>query len=190
VDPRLQTLIELQGSTRYLRAEAEAARLPKQIESIQARWPRPRNRSRPSGAARRHPQGAALQGEGPRVISAKRSKLEARLYEVKTNKGVLRGAARDRESKQEKAKRGGDPRADGAARSASTSRSAGGHPAQDPLGAGHPGRGRRAQEAGRRRAGARRLRSSATAAPRTSRPACCSTTTGCYARATACGWPR
>jgi uncharacterized protein len=106
VDPQLQTLIELQAyDARIAALEAEAARLPKQIESLQASLAEAKKqvetvRTR-LDATRKDVRAKEKDLE---VISAKRAKLEARLYEVKTNKEYSAALLEIEESKQEKAK--------------------------------------------------------------------------------------
>jgi uncharacterized protein len=106
VDPQLQTLIELQGfDARIAALEAEASRLPKQIEALQASL----------ADAKKQLEGLKVRVDAARkelrakekdleVIAAKRAKLEARLYEVKTNKEYSAALLEIEESKQEKAK--------------------------------------------------------------------------------------
>jgi predicted nucleic acid-binding Zn-ribbon protein len=106
VDPQLQTLIELQGyDARISALEAEAARLPKQIETLQASLAEAKKQVETIkarvDAARKELRAKEKDLE---VISAKRSKLEARLYEVKTNKEYSAALLEIEESKQEKAK--------------------------------------------------------------------------------------
>ena len=106
MDPQLQTLIELQAlDARIAALDAEAARLPKQIESIQTSLAEAKKqvetiRAR-LDATRKELRAKEKDLE---VISAKRSKLEARLYEVKTNKEYSAALLEIEESKQEKAK--------------------------------------------------------------------------------------
>lgn len=106
MDPQLQTLIELQGyDARIAALEAEAARLPKQIESLQASLAEARKqvetiRAR-LDATRKELRAKEKDLE---VIAAKRSKQEARLYEVKTNKEYSAALLEIEESKQEKGK--------------------------------------------------------------------------------------
>jgi hypothetical protein len=106
VDPQLQTLIELQAlDARIAALDAEAARLPKQIESIQTSLADAKKqvetiRAR-LDATRKELRAKEKDLE---IISAKRSKLEARLYEVKTNKEYSAALLEIEESKQEKAK--------------------------------------------------------------------------------------
>ena len=106
MDPQLQTLIELQGfDARIAALEAEASRLPKQIEALQASL----------ADAKKQLEGLKVRADAARkelrtkekdleVIAAKRAKLEARLYEVKTNKEYSAALLEIEESKQEKAK--------------------------------------------------------------------------------------
>jgi uncharacterized protein len=106
VDPQLQTLIELQGyDGRIAALETEAARLPKQIESIQSSLAEAKKQAETIkaqlDATRKELRAKEKDLE---VISAKRSKLEARLYEVKTNKEYSAALLEIEESKQEKAK--------------------------------------------------------------------------------------
>jgi predicted nucleic acid-binding Zn-ribbon protein len=106
VDPQLQTLIELQGyDARIAALEAEAARLPKQIETLQTSLAEAKKqvetiKSR-LDATRKDVRAKEKDLE---VIGTKRSKLEARLYEVKTNKEYSAALLEIEESKQEKAK--------------------------------------------------------------------------------------
>jgi predicted nucleic acid-binding Zn-ribbon protein len=106
VDPQLHTLIDLQGyDARISALEAEAVRLPKQIESIQSSLAEARKQVETIktrlDATRKDLRSKEKDLE---VISAKRSKLEARLYEVKTNKEYSAALLEIEESKQEKAK--------------------------------------------------------------------------------------
>jgi hypothetical protein len=106
VDPQLQTLIELQAlDARIAALDAEAARLPKQIESIQTSLADAKKQVETIkvrlDATRKELRAKEKDLE---VISAKRSKLEARLYEVKTNKEYSAALLEIEESKQEKAK--------------------------------------------------------------------------------------
>jgi uncharacterized protein len=95
VDPQLQTLIELQGyDARIAALEAEAARLPKQIEALQASL----------AEAQKQVETLRTKEKDLEVISGKRAKLEGRLYEVKTNKEYSAALLEIEESKQEKAK--------------------------------------------------------------------------------------
>ena len=106
MDPQLQTLIELQGyDARISALEAEAVRLPKQIESIQSSLAEARKQVETIktrlDATRKELRAKEKDLE---VISGKRSKLEARLYEVKTNKEYSAALLEIEESKQEKGK--------------------------------------------------------------------------------------
>jgi uncharacterized protein len=106
VDPLLNTLIELQGfDARIAALETEAARLPKQIESIQASLADAKKQLE-TVRGRVDTTRKELRGKEKdlEVISAKRAKLEARLYEVKTNKEYSAALLEIEESKQEKAK--------------------------------------------------------------------------------------
>src|SRR5262245_46400281 len=106
VDSQLATLIELQKYDARIGAlEAEATRLPKQIETIQVSL----------GEAKKTLEGLKARIDTGRkelrgkekdleVIAAKRAKQEARLYEVKTNKEYSAALLEIEESKQEKAK--------------------------------------------------------------------------------------
>jgi predicted nucleic acid-binding Zn-ribbon protein len=106
VDPQLQTLIDLQGfDARIAALETEAARLPRQIESLQASLAEAKKQVETIkarvDATRKELRSKEKDLE---VIAAKRSKLEARLYEVKTNKEYSAALLEIEESKQEKAK--------------------------------------------------------------------------------------
>jgi predicted nucleic acid-binding Zn-ribbon protein len=106
VDPQLQTLIDLQGyDARIAALEAEAARLPRQIESLQASLAEARKQAETIktrlDATRKE---LRTREKDLEVIAAKRSKLEGRLYEVKTNKEYSAALLEIEESKQEKGK--------------------------------------------------------------------------------------
>jgi predicted nucleic acid-binding Zn-ribbon protein len=106
VDSQLSTLIELQGyDARISALEAEAARLPKQIEAIQTSLAEAKKTLETLktriDAGRKDLRGKEKDLE---VIAAKRSKQEARLYEVKTNKEYSAALLEIEESKQEKGK--------------------------------------------------------------------------------------
>jgi len=106
VDPQLQTLIDLQGyDARIASLEAEAARLPKQIESLQTSLAEAKKQME-TLKARVDTTRKDLRAKEKdlEVIAAKRAKLEARLYEVKTNKEYSAALLEIEESKQEKAK--------------------------------------------------------------------------------------
>ena len=106
VDAQLKTLIDLQGvDTRIATLEAEAARLPKEIAAIHAAI----------DAVKQEVDGAKARIDITRkdqrakekdleVVQAKRSKTEARLYEVKTNKEYSAVLSEIEEIKQEKGK--------------------------------------------------------------------------------------
>ena len=106
MDPQLQTLIDLQGyDARIAALEAEAARLPRQIESIQTSLAEAKKQME-TLKARMDITRKDLRAKEKdlEVIAAKRAKLEARLYEVKTNKEYSAALLEIEESKQEKAK--------------------------------------------------------------------------------------
>jgi predicted nucleic acid-binding Zn-ribbon protein len=106
VDPQLQTLIELQKyDARISALEAEAARLPKQIESIQSSLAEAKKQVE-TIKTRLDTTRKELRAKEKdlEVVGAKRSKLEARLYEVKTNKEYSAALLEIEDSKQEKAK--------------------------------------------------------------------------------------
>ncbi len=106
MDPQLQTLIELQGfDAKIAGLETEAARLPRQIEAIQSAL----------GEARKAVETIKTKLDATRkdlrarekdleVANVKRQKLEAKLYEVKTNKEYSAVLLEIEEAKQEKAK--------------------------------------------------------------------------------------
>jgi predicted nucleic acid-binding Zn-ribbon protein len=106
VDSQLATLIDLQGyDARISALEAEATRLPKQIEAIQASLAEARKTL--EGLKSRIDAGRKdlrAKEKDLEVIAAKRAKQEARLYEVKTNKEYSAALLEIEESKQEKAK--------------------------------------------------------------------------------------
>jgi predicted nucleic acid-binding Zn-ribbon protein len=106
VDPQLQTLIELQTyDARIAALEAEAARLPRQIESLQASLADAKKQLETvKGRVDTTRKELRAKEKDLEVISAKRAKLEARLYEVKTNKEYSAALLEIEESKQEKAK--------------------------------------------------------------------------------------
>ena len=106
MDPQLQTLIDLQGYDGKIAAlEAEAARLPKQIESLQASLAEARKQVETvKGRVDSTRKELRSKEKDLEVTAAKRSKLEARLYEVKTNKEYSAALLEIEESKQEKAK--------------------------------------------------------------------------------------
>ena len=106
MDPQLQTLIELQGyDARISALEAEAGRLPRQIESIQASLAEAKKQMETvKGRVDSTRKELRAKEKDLEVIAAKRAKLEARLYEVKTNKEYSAALLEIEESKQEKAK--------------------------------------------------------------------------------------
>jgi len=105
VDPQLQTLIDLQGhDSRIATLEAEAARLPRQLEAIRASL----------AEARTAVEGVNARVDGTKkslrakerdleVTNTKRTKAEGRLWEVKTNKEYSAALLEIEEIKQEKA---------------------------------------------------------------------------------------
>jgi uncharacterized protein len=106
VDGNLQTLISLQAiDTRIAALEADAARLPKEIAAIHAAVEEARKQAEQVktrlDAARKDQRAKEKDLE---VVQAKRSKNEARLYEVKTNKEYSAVLLEIEEAKQEKAK--------------------------------------------------------------------------------------
>jgi len=104
VDAQLKTLIDLQGvDTRIAALEAEAARLPKEIAAIHAAV-QAMKQDVDAGKTRldsaRKEQRA--REKDLEVVQTKRSKTEARLYEVKTNKEYSAVLAEIEDIKQEK----------------------------------------------------------------------------------------
>lgn len=104
--PELQTLIDLQDfDGRILRLEAEAARLPKKIEEIQQALKEAGRTlellKQRSDTTRKDLRGKEKDLE---VTAAKRTKAEARLWEVKTNKEYSAVLLEVEEIKQEKGK--------------------------------------------------------------------------------------
>ena len=88
MNTELQTLIELQGyDSRIATLEAEASRLPKQIEALQASLAEAK-KTVDAFKAKIEQTRKDLRGKEKdlEVHAAKRAKEEARLYEVKTNK--------------------------------------------------------------------------------------------------------
>ena len=106
MDPQLQTLIELQKyDARITVLEVEAARLPKQIEAIQASLAEAKKTLESlKGRIDAGRKDLRAKEKDLEVIAAKRAKQEARLYEVKTNKEYSAALLEIEESKQEKAK--------------------------------------------------------------------------------------
>jgi len=106
VNPDLEALKDLQAQdTRIAGLEAEVARLPRQIEAIQAAL----------ADARKAVDTLKARGETTKkdlrakekdleVVAGKRSKAESRLYEVKTNKEYSAVLVEIEEIKQEKAR--------------------------------------------------------------------------------------
>jgi predicted nucleic acid-binding Zn-ribbon protein len=106
VDGNLQTLISLQAiDTRIAALEADAARLPKEIAAIHTAVEEARKQAEQAktrlDAARKDQRAKEKDLE---VVQAKRSKNEARLYEVKTNKEYSAVLIEIEEIKQEKAR--------------------------------------------------------------------------------------
>jgi predicted nucleic acid-binding Zn-ribbon protein len=106
VDAQLKTLIDLQGvDTRIATLDAEAARLPKEIAAIHAAIAAVKQEvdaAKASIDVTRKDQRA--KEKDLEVVQGKRSKTEARLYEVKTNKEYSAVLAEIEEIKQEKGK--------------------------------------------------------------------------------------
>ena len=106
MSPELQTLIDVQDfDMRIARLEGDAARLPKQIEAIQAALADAKKsvdllKSRLDATKKE----LRTKEKDLEVTAAKRSKSEARLYEVKTNKEYSAVLLEIEEIKQEKAK--------------------------------------------------------------------------------------
>jgi len=88
VDAQLQTLIDLQAlDTKIAALEAEQARLPRQIEAIQAAVAQARADVQTlKGKLDTAKKDARSKEKDLEVCEVKRKKSEARLYEVKTNK--------------------------------------------------------------------------------------------------------
>ena len=106
MDGQLQTLINLQAiDTRIAALEADAARLPKEIAAIHAAVEEAKKHVDQTktrlDAARKDQRAKEKDLE---VVQAKRSKNEARLYEVKTNKEYSAVLTEIEEIKQEKAR--------------------------------------------------------------------------------------
>jgi uncharacterized protein len=106
VNEELQTLIELQGyDSRIATLEAEAARLPKQIEAIQASLAEAKKTVDAFKAKiDQTKKDLRTKEKDLEVHAAKRAKEEARLYEVKTNKEYSAVLLEIEEVKQIKAK--------------------------------------------------------------------------------------
>lgn len=106
MDTQLQTLIDLQGlDGRIAGLEAEATRLPRQIEALQTALADAKKAvetiKNKVDATRKDLRAKEKDLE---VANVKRQKLEAKLYEVKTNKEYSAVLLEIEEAKQEKAK--------------------------------------------------------------------------------------
>jgi uncharacterized protein len=106
VEPQLLTLIDLQGfDTRIAALEADAARLPKQIEAIHTALAEAKASldalKQKADATRKDLRGKEKDLE---VVTAKRSKAEARLWEVKNNVEYSAVLSEIESIKQEKAR--------------------------------------------------------------------------------------
>ena len=104
MSPELQTLIDLQDyDARIARLDAEAARLPKHIEAIQQAL-KEAGRTLETLKQRFDTTRKDLRTKEKdlEVVAAKRSKTEARLWEVKTNKEYSAVLLEIEEIKQEK----------------------------------------------------------------------------------------
>lgn len=106
MDSQLQTLIDLQGfDGRIAALETEAARLPKQIEAIQGALAEAKKTAETIRAkVDATKKDLRAREKDLEVIAGKRSKAEARLYEVKTNKEYSAALLEIEEIKQEKGK--------------------------------------------------------------------------------------
>jgi uncharacterized protein len=106
VDAQLQTLIDLQGfDARIHGLEAEAARLPRQIETLQATLAEAKKAVETIKAkVDTTRKDLRTREKDLEVANVKRQKLEAKLYEVKTNKEYSAVLLEIEEAKQEKAK--------------------------------------------------------------------------------------
>lgn len=105
MDQQLQTLIELQGyDARIAALDAEAARLPKQIEAIQQALAETKKTvealKAKSDTTRKDLRAKEKDLE---VTASKRAKADAKLWEVKTNKEYSAALLEIEEIKQEKA---------------------------------------------------------------------------------------
>jgi predicted nucleic acid-binding Zn-ribbon protein len=106
LSPELQTLIDLQEfDARIQRLEADASRLPKQIEAIQQAL---KDAGRTLDMLKQRNDTSRkdlrLKEKDLEVAAAKRTKAEGRLWEVKTNKEYSAVLLEIEEIKQEKAK--------------------------------------------------------------------------------------
>jgi predicted nucleic acid-binding Zn-ribbon protein len=106
VDAQLQTLIDLQGlDARISGLESEAARLPRQIEALQAALADARKAVETiKTKVDQTRKDLRTKEKDLEVANVKRQKLEAKLYEVKTNKEYSAVLLEIEEAKQEKAK--------------------------------------------------------------------------------------
>jgi len=104
MDQQLQTLITLQAiDTRIAGLEADAARLPKEIAAIHAAIEEARKHvEQTKGRLDSARKDQRAKEKDLEVVQAKRSKTEARLYEVKTNKEYSAVLTEIEEIKQEK----------------------------------------------------------------------------------------
>ena len=106
MDAQLQTLIDLQGfDARIAGLEAEAARLPRQIETLQAALADAKKMVETiKTKVDTTRKDLRVKEKDLEVANVKRQKLEAKLYEVKTNKEYSAVLLEIEEAKQEKAK--------------------------------------------------------------------------------------
>ena len=107
MDQQLQVLIDLQAlDTRIAALEAELARLPGQIEAIQAAVAQARDGVQTlKGKSDTTKKDTRSKEKDLEDAQVKRQKSEARLYEVKTNKEYSAVLVEIEEIKQEKADR-------------------------------------------------------------------------------------
>ena len=105
MDPQLQTLIDLQGhDSRIASLEAEAARLPRQLEAIRASLAEARTAVESvTGRVEGTKKSLRAKEKDLEVTNTKRTKAEGRLWEVKTNKEYSAALLEIEEIKQEKA---------------------------------------------------------------------------------------
>ena len=106
MDSQLQTLIDLQGlDGRIAALETDATRLPKQIEAIQTALAEAKKTAETIRAkVDATKKDLRAREKDLEVTAGKRSKAEARLYEVKTNKEYSAALLEIEEIKQEKGK--------------------------------------------------------------------------------------
>jgi predicted nucleic acid-binding Zn-ribbon protein len=106
VDAQLQTLVDLQAfDAKISGLEAEAARLPRQIEALQTALAEAKKTVETiKTKVDTTRKDLRLKEKDLEVANVKRQKLEARLYEVKTNKEYSAVLLEIEEAKQEKAK--------------------------------------------------------------------------------------